>query len=136
MAWTAFAPDRITTLAIADGAIHVTSEDGITTEIDASGKVKSSGKSAAPAAVEAAVAPKVTPELTKELVPGRVLKKIASANGLTALGYWGGTVQIVDGTGATKSLQVLQNDVCEMGWMNGKLIVGLADGAIVELEVK
>jgi hypothetical protein len=136
IAWQAYAPDRITSLAIAGDAIHVTSEDGSATTLDATGKVTSTGKAAEIAEESATAIPKVSPELAKELVPGRVLKKVASANGLTALGYWGGTIQIVDDSGATKSLQVLPNDVCDLAWMNGKLIVGLADGAIVALEMK
>jgi hypothetical protein len=136
IAWTAFAPDRVNAVTIAGDVVHVTTDDGSSIDIDAAGKIKSSGQSAQSVEASATATPTVAPELAKALLPGRVLKKVAKANGLTALGYWGGTVQIVDGAGAARSTQVLENDVDDMAWMNGKLIVGLSDGAVVALEAK
>jgi hypothetical protein len=133
IAWRTIVPDRVAMLRIDGNQIIATTADGSATTLDAAGKVIATGPGEV---LERAVAPKLPAELEKQAMPGRIVKRIATGNGMTAIGYWGGTVQVVDGSGATKSVQMLANDVSDMGWLNGKLIVGLADGTVVALEVK
>src|SRR5205085_1125671 len=127
--------DRVVSVKIEGGQIHASSEDGLMTTIDGGGKIISQ------AAADAnepppATAPKLSADLAKQALAGKVVKKIVSDNGLTAIGYWGGTVQILDAVGATKSSQMMANDVSDLAWLNGKLIVGVADGTVVALEAK
>jgi hypothetical protein len=133
--WRARVPDRVVSLATVQGQIVVASADGSSTGFDADGKILSKAL-AKPAAQNDAPEPAIDlKSLEKVAVPGRIAKRVTTDKGLTAIGYWGGTVQIVDDSGATKSLQVLPGDVGDMVWLNGKLVVGLADGTVVAMEV-
>ncbi len=135
IAWQASLPDRILSVKIDGGQIVAETEDGSVTKVDANGKIVSRtvADSTEPAP---SIAPKLPAEFEKQAVSGRVVKKIAADNGKTAIGYWGGTVQVIDAAGKTQSLQILANDIGDMAWLNGKLIVGLADGSMVSLDVK
>ena len=136
IAWRIVLPDRAVSLK-ADGAdLIAASEDGSLTRFNSSGHLIGQQLGAAEESPALSAPPKVTADLSKEIPPGRIAKKIATADGMTAIGYWGGTVQVLDGSGKTRSLQVLSNDVSDMLWAGGKLIVGLADGSVVALEVK
>ena len=44
----------------------------------------------------------VPEEAKKGLIPGRVAKRVAGGNGMTAVGYWGGTVQVFGRDGSVK----------------------------------
>jgi hypothetical protein len=137
IAWRVVLPDRVVSLK-ADGAeLTATTEDGSITRLSAAGKITAQQVGAADAIPAAPLAtPKLVAEFAKQALPGRIVKKIATEGALTAIGYWGGTVQILDGSGAIKSLQMLPNDVSDMLWSGGKLIVGVADGSVVALKVK
>jgi hypothetical protein len=66
----------------------------------------------------------------------RKLTKQVAANGdRVAVAYWGGTLTILDG-GAVKTTQVFPSDIAEIAWSNDRLVLGLADGRVVGLEVK
>ncbi|MDB5303657.1 MAG: hypothetical protein JWM97_1206, partial [Phycisphaerales bacterium] len=41
-----------------------------------------------------------------------------------------------DGNSVTQSAQVLPSDIADMAWVEGKLVVGLADGSVVALQPK
>ncbi|MDB5300434.1 MAG: hypothetical protein JWO87_2097 [Phycisphaerales bacterium] len=135
IAWRAVVPDRVVSLKAAGAQVSVETADGSLTKLDASGKILSQ-ESAAVVQPEKTVSAKAPAELAKVMIPDRVLKKLAAGNGLTALGYWGGTLQIVDGNSVTQSAQVLPSDIADMAWVEGKLIVGLADGSVVALQPK
>jgi hypothetical protein len=62
------------------------------------------------------------------------VKTIIVDTNATAVSYWGGTVQIIDNNGTVKSCQLMQQDTSEMAWLNGTLIVGLADGQVFALK--
>ncbi|MCY3022449.1 MAG: PQQ-binding-like beta-propeller repeat protein, partial [Planctomycetota bacterium] len=49
-------------------------------------------------------------------VPLRLTKNVAVGDGLIAVAYWGGTLRILDATGAAKFAQVLPQDVAAMTW--------------------
>jgi len=130
--WRAITPDRVETLTRNGAQIGVATADGTVTQIDAAGKVigQSAGNAAAPSEV-----PKLSDLLAKTALTDRVVKRVAADGGLTAIGYWGGTVQICDtATGATRTLQVLPADVEDLTWMDGKIVVGLSDGSVVALK--
>jgi hypothetical protein len=112
----------------------VTTAEGSVTQIDATGKVI--GQTPGNAAVAASSdIPKLSDALTKTALTDRVVKRVATDGGLTAIGYWGGTVQICDATtGATRTLQVLPADLGDLVWIDGKIVVGLSDGSVIALK--
>jgi len=69
-------------------------------------------------------------------VPLRLTKKVAAGDGLIAVAYWGGTLRILDASGAVKFAQTLPQDVAAMTWAGKTLVVGLADGRILALDAK
>lgn len=149
IAWRAVLPDRVVSMKIENDQVIAQTEDGSTTKIDAEGKVVSRAalragetqKGETHKSEASKGQPKLDANLQKALVAGRVVKTIAagkdaSGESLTGIGYWGGTLQIVDGSGATKSLQVLPNDITALAWVKGKLIVGMADGEVDAVSAK
>jgi outer membrane protein assembly factor BamB len=67
----------------------------------------------------------------------RIPKKLAVApDGLVAVAYWGGTLNVLDPTGAVKFAQALPQDIADLAWSDGKLVVGLADGRVMALEAR
>jgi hypothetical protein len=65
----------------------------------------------------------------------KLTKRVAESGDRVAVAYWGGTVTILSG-GAVKTTQTFPSDVAEIAWSNDRLVVGLADGRLVGLEVK
>ncbi len=65
----------------------------------------------------------------------KLTKRVAAAGDRVAVAYWGGTVTILSG-GAVKTTQAFPSDVADLAWSNDRLVVGLADGRVVGLEVK
>ena len=75
--------------------------------------------------------------LPKERVlVNRILKLTATAGGLMAVGYWGGTLQVFAADGALKTQQQLPQDIAQLAWCGGKLMVGLADGKLIAFQTK
>lgn len=65
------------------------------------------------------------------------LPKMVSANGrLTAVAYWGGTLDIFDDSGAAKFVYHGPQDITALAWDNSRLLVGDADGNLVALKVQ
>jgi len=60
----------------------------------------------------------------------------AKLNELTVVAYWGGLCRAIDATGKTIAQTQLPNDVTSMIATNDKLIVGLANGAVMALTIK
>ena len=134
VAWRAVVPDR-PVFVDGEGGLTVYTADGSATTIDTAGKVTGRKESPVPPHGPEPK-PAVPAELAKGLVPNRVVKRVAQSGDLTAVGYWGGTVQVLGRDGATKSLQVLANDVSELTWLDGKVVAALADGTVVALQPK
>lgn len=136
VAWRAVVPDRPVFVSGAEGGgLTVYTADGSKTTLDADGKATGTELSPHPPRGPEAKA-EVPAELKKALVPFRVVKRVARAGGVAAVGYWGGTVQVIGADGATKSVQVLPSDVSQMSWLNGNLVVALADGTVVAMKAK
>jgi len=68
--------------------------------------------------------------------PLRVTKKIAAGDGLLAVAYWGGTLRVLDATGALKFGQTFPQDIAELACSGKLVIVATADGKITALEGK
>ena len=117
------------------GQIAVRSLDGTLTTLDASGKIVAQRADAIPTVPPAKAFELKT--LPKDKLPaGRLPKLAATAGTATAVGYWGGTVQVFDRTGGVTAQCQLPQDIACLAWHGGKLIVGLADGKLLALEAK
>ncbi|MGD0093274.1 MAG: PQQ-binding-like beta-propeller repeat protein, partial [Planctomycetota bacterium] len=69
-------------------------------------------------------------------LPLRVTKKLAAGDGLVAVAYWGGTLRVLDSTGAAKFGQTLPQDISALACLGKLVIVATADGRITALEAK
>jgi hypothetical protein len=139
--WQVVLADRALALQSAGGKLRVLTWDGSLSELDASGKlldqkfvpedqVEKTAKQLGPPADAAAVQ-----AARKKAPPGRIVKLVAVGGGLTAVGYWGGTLQVFDADGRLRTSQLLPQDLTAVAWLNGKLVAGLADGRVVALAV-
>ena len=64
------------------------------------------------------------------------LLKFALSGPKIAVAYWGGTLRLIDKSGAVASEQQLPQDITAMTWAGNRLVVGLADGRVLALDVK
>ena len=139
--WQAVVPDRVLTLtAAANGDITAISLDGSSSVISKAGKVTAQQPievADVESAKKASAGKPVVPDTLKgKLALNRVAKFITTSNGITAVAYWGGTLQTFGGDGAVKSRQLLPQDISALTWAGNTLIVGQADGNVVALEAK
>ena len=70
----------------------------------------------------------------KRLGPTRAVKLLASGKS-TAVGCWGGFVEVSDADGKTRGQLQLPQDVTALVWAGDQLVAGLADGRVVVLKV-
>jgi hypothetical protein len=133
VAWKAVLPDRAVSFKAEGGKLVAVTLDGSTVELDAAGKILSQKAGDAPTLA-------AIPEVKKDALPapaplGYIAKHVAKGDALTAVGYWGGLVQIYAGN-EVKYAQKLPQDITGLAWLDGKLAVALADGRVMALEVK
>jgi hypothetical protein len=132
VAWQATLPDRAVTIQAEGDGIVVNSLDGSLTTLDANGAIVSQKAGAVPVIGKPVVVDAKT--LPKGRAPVNCIPKFtATAGGLTAIGYWGGTLQVFAADGSLKTQQQLPQDIAQLAWSHGKLIVALADGKLVAL---
>ncbi len=134
IAWKAVLPERADAITIdEDDKAAIITHDGTVTTSDAAGKI--TGQKAADAVLPVKAAqPVLADAVKKAMLPGLLMKSVAVDNTATAVSYWGGTVQVIDNTGGVKSCQLMPQDTSEIAWLNGTLIVGLADGQVFGLK--
>jgi len=136
VAWQVSLPDRATGLEAAAGKLTVKTLDGSASTIDATGKVLSQTEAKDAAALHPFTSPAVPDAVKKSLLPYRVPKFVATGNGLTAVGYWGGGLQVFAADGTLKAQQQLSQDIAGLTWFDTRLIAALADGRVQALQVK
>ena len=119
--------------------VDVLTWDGSLVGVDANGQI------VAQQAVPAAGVPNVAGPLQtapdpagmeialKHAPAGRIVKTVAVHGELTAVAYWGGTLQLLRSDGQVYSRQLLPQDITGLAWLGGKLVVGLADGRLLAL---
>ena len=69
-------------------------------------------------------------------LPRRIVKRVIAGGNLIAVAYWGGTLHVLDADGKLKCAQAFGQDIAALAWLDGKLVVGLADGRLVALGVQ
>ena len=65
-----------------------------------------------------------------------IVKHAATANGLTAVGYWGGLLRIFDGNGKVVSSRQFPQDIANLTWLGDTPIVALTDGVVMGLGIR
>jgi hypothetical protein len=125
---------------VADGELRVLTWDGSLTQLNRNGQVT------ARQIVDASKMEKLVKELStvpdsaamaaarRHAPRGRIVKTVAPAGEWTAVGYWGGTLQLLDKSGEVKNTESFSQDVAGLIWFDGKLVVGLSDGRLLGLE--
>jgi hypothetical protein len=64
----------------------------------------------------------------------RAVKRLAPRPAGLAVGYWGGTLELLDpATGAPKSATHLPQDITDLLWLGNTLVAALADGHVIAL---
>ena len=140
VAWQLALPDRATAMKVVDGNLRVLTWDGSLTQVDTNGRI--AGRQIVAVSKmeklkeELSTAANVSAiEAVRRHAPrGRIVKTIALAGELIAVGYWGGTLQLLDNSGKVKNTESLPQDIAGLAWFDGKLVVGLADGRLLGLQ--
>jgi hypothetical protein len=141
LVWQVALPDRALALQSAGGKLRVLTWDGSLSDVNASGELvdqKSVPEDQMEKTAKELWAPADPSALrtAKQNAPsGRIVKLVAVGGGLTAVGYWGGTLQVLEADGRLRTSQLLPQDLTGLAWLNGKLVVGLADGRVLALAV-
>ncbi|NQT54136.1 hypothetical protein HQ576_18920 [bacterium] len=137
VAWRAVLPDRAVALQVDGARLVVTTHDGSRTVIAADGKVV---EQKAVATSDAAAAPKVADAsliLARKHCPAdRIVKHAVPHGALTAVGYWGGTLQLLATDGTVKCRTQMPQDITGLASLGGRLAVSLADGCVVAVVAK
>jgi hypothetical protein len=132
--WQVVLPDRAASIRSEGDQVLVSSLDGSQTTIDSAGKIAAQKTGPVPVVpTPPAVDAKTLP---KEKLGDRIAKWVATAGEVTAVGYWGGAVQIFAKSGELKAQRQLPQDIACMAWHKDRLIVGLADGRVVALAAR
>ncbi len=138
-AWQVRLPDRIDAIKVDKGSLQVLSHEGTLATISAAGKVTST-KVVEPAAMDALrkemapADPAANAAAKGQARPDRILKLAAKQGDKLAVGYWGGTVRIVEG-GKVKMEDLLPQDVTALAWLPEGLVAGLANGQVMRIEI-
>jgi hypothetical protein len=138
-AWRAVLNDRIVGITVEGKNLGVLSADGFLTTIGEGGKIGSTAILADleyPAKLKLLATPPAAADAKNLALPRRMVKHAVTADGLTAASYWGGTLQILDAAGTVKYRQLLPQDITALAWSGRLLLVGLADGQLIALEMK
>lgn len=136
--WTVVLPDTAVALVVAaDNTVTITTNDGTMTTLDAKGKsLNKITVAAKDLKRDKLVAPQIPEVLKKVLLPYRIAKYQASQGNLTAIGYWGGTLQIFATDGTLQTQQLLPQDLVGLAWAGDQLISVQSDGRVTSFQVK
>ncbi len=134
-AWRLALPDRAVAMKIGDnGRLHVLTWDGSLVQVDARGQVVAEQVVPATqmqnvaARLQSAPDPAGMEIAEKHVVVSRIIKTVAAHNDLVAVAYWGGTLRLLDKNGDVRGRRLLPQDITGLAWLDGRLVVGLADG--------
>jgi len=140
--WQVILPDRAVAMKAGDGQVSVLTHDSSLTVIDAAGRINSKKVVQGAERQRLASQLRVVPDqaalnLARKHCPAdRIVKYAAARAGLTAVGCWGGTLLLLEGTGAVRFRQQMPQDITGLAWLGDRLVVGLADGRVVGLALR
>lgn len=139
VAWEARLPDRIDGLQVQGDAIVALSHDGTEAKLDANGKTTGQRvlDKAAMAETGAALATKsdatLLADATKRLTGQRMVKFVLPAGNQTAVACWGGHFELASADGKVTAARQFEQDITALAVMGNKVLVGLADGRVVNV---
>jgi hypothetical protein len=142
ISWQVTLPDRVDAIQADGSELAVLTHEGSMTRVSAQGDLKrqevlrgsayeqelSKRKAVPDAAVVAAA--------QERIGPTRIVKFAIPHDNLTAVAFWGGTLEIVDGKSKVVSRTKFSQDITAMTWFDEGLVVGLADGRLLALTMK
>ena len=141
VAWDIILPDRAVAMKAEGGKLTVLTRDESVTTIAAD------GKAAAPKPLDAAAYARACEQMKPapaaaalklagdHPVIGRIPKHAAARGKLTAVGYWGGLLRVLDAEGKPEAAHQFQHDITGMVWLGDVLAVGLSDGRVVGVKL-
>ncbi|MEI6520428.1 MAG: hypothetical protein WCO98_10410, partial [bacterium] len=130
--WQIILPDRPITMSIDKGTITVATNDGTFSNVDLKGKLLSKKIDILPATQ--IVNPVIPDALKTQLLKGRSVKQVVAANGITAVSYWGGTIQTFGADNKIKTQNQLAMDAVKIGFAGDILVAAQSDGTLVALK--
>jgi hypothetical protein len=139
VAWQLALPDRAIAMKVVDGQLRVLTWDGSLTQVDADGQiagqqiVDASKMEQLQGELSAAIDAAAMQTAQQQAPPTRMVKAALPSGELLAVGYWGGGLALLDQQGEVKFSDQLPQDISRLAWLDGKLIVGLADGRLLGL---
>jgi len=140
VAWKAVLNDRVDGLKADGQTVTAFSHDGSEVTLAADGKITKTqviGEAKAAEAVKALGGADLDAEAAKAFdLTNFHPKKLVKMGDVTVVGYWGGLCRAVHANGEVIAQTLLPNDITSMAVAGDKIIVGLADGAVMALTVK
>ncbi len=130
--WQIVLPDRPVTMNIDKGSITVATNDGTFSNIDIKGKLLSQKSDLLP--VVKLVNPVIPDALKSQLLKGRSVKQVVSTKGITAVSYWGGTIQTFGADNKIKTQNQLSMDAVTIGFAGDIIVAAMSDGTLVALK--
>ena len=141
LVWEVVLPDKAVAMRGEGNQVVVLTKDGTQATLTTGrNEPKVSQKTVKPAEIEALMDLMVKPDAAgmeaakKYARADRLLKMAVSGNGMTAVGFWGGTLRIAVGEQLAFE-QNLGQDICGLAWAGDVLVAALADGRVVGLSV-
>ncbi len=71
----------------------------------------------------------------ERLAVRKLTRQVAARGDRVAVAYWGGAVEVLE-AGAVKAARMFPSDVAAIAWAGDRLVVDLADGRVLGLEIK
>jgi hypothetical protein len=142
VAWSDELPDRVIGLKSEGGKLSVLTYAGTLAEYQAEGKfpkLRTQEIAISPRVLEnmkTLTAPAELAALQKKLGPQRLVKFAAALGKDKVVAFWGGTIQVLDSDGRVKAQRRMPQDVTALLVLDGRVIVGDADGRIMALTMK
>jgi hypothetical protein len=139
IAWEARLADRIDGLQVQGDTIVALSHDGTEAKLDANGKttgqrvLDKAGFAEATTAVATKSDAALQAAAAKRLTGQRMVKFALSAGNQTAVACWGGYLELASADGKVAAARQFEQDVTALAAMGNKLIIGLADGRVLNV---
>ncbi len=136
--WQLALDDRVDALR-AETLLTVVTHDGSVARIAATGTLEATQVEATASdlakEILAALPPLDAATQATHAQPGRIVKQVATNDRHQAAGYWGGLVRVLDTTGQPIMARQFPADLTALAWLGDTLVVGLANGLVVALEL-
>jgi len=135
ISWQVALSDKAVSMAPDGANLAVSTLDDSVSTLDAHGNLLSSNPlpTGAPSAAPPAYGT-VPDALAAKVWADHRVKWVAASDSGTAIGYWGGGLQVFDAAGNLKTQQTFPQDIAAVAWLGSQLAVGLSDGRVLGLQ--